>query len=230
MWRVFDIAIPCSQVWFAVPPQRRPDRHRGQLAVAALPRPRLAGDLVLLGQPRVERAAQGHVAGAAAGGHQHALVGPDVHGAAVVGGGDAEHPPGGRALAHDARHLVAHEDLRALRPRALLERPDESGAHAGRMMRHPLAGHRPLDGALLAAHPRRLRRPDQVVLELDAVLDQELVGGGVLVGEGAHQVPVAVAALQVVVAYPVYEHLLRRVLDPVLLLVAGAAAEVHVAA
>ena len=54
-------------------PKRRADRHRGQLAVAALVRPRLARHLVLLGQPRVERTAQGHVAGAAAGGHQDAL-------------------------------------------------------------------------------------------------------------------------------------------------------------
>ena len=72
--------------------------------------------------------------------------------------------------------------------------------------------------------------PTRWFLELDVVLDQELVGRGVLVREGAHQVAVAVAALHVVVADPVQEHLVRRVLDTVLLLVAGAAAEVHVAA
>ena len=230
MWRVFEMAIPFLDGLIGGAPERGPDGHGGDLAVAALPRPRFARHLVFLGQPRVERAAEVHVAGAAPGGDEDALVRSDVHGAAVVGGGDAERAARARALPDDARHLVPQQYLDALGPRALFERPDEPGADAGRMVGHPFGGDGPLDGALLPPRPRRLRGTHQVVLELDAVLDQELEGRRVLVREGADEVPVAVPALHVVVAHPVQVHLVRRVLHAVLALIAGAAAEVDVAA
>ena len=210
-------------------PQRRPDGHRRELSVPALAGPRLAGDLILLGQPRVEGAPEIHVAGAAAGGDEEPLGGPDVHGAAVVDGADAEHPPPGGALADDARHLVAQQHLGPLGARAGLEGADETGADPGRVVRHPFAGDGPLHGALLPAHLRGPGRTHEVVLELDPVLDEELEGRRILVREGPDEVAVAVAALPVIVAHPVQIHLVRGVVDPVLALIAGTAAEVDVA-
>ena len=173
MCRVFEIAIPASDGLVGGAPQRRPHRHRRELAVPALPRPRLAGHLVLLGQPGVEGAPEVDVAGAAAGGDEQPLEGADVDGAAVVDGGDPEHPPRGGALPDDARHLVPQQHLGALGARALLEGADEARADPGLVVRHPLARDGPLHGALLPAHLRGPRRPHEVVLELDAVLDEE---------------------------------------------------------
>ena len=68
---------------------------------------------------------------------------------------------------------------------------------------------------------------DRLLDELDAVVEQELVGRDVLVGEDADQVAVAVAALGVVGAHPVEEHLVGVVLDVELLLQRVAAAELH---
>ena len=71
---------------------------------------------------------------------------------------------------------------------------------------------------------------DRLLDELDAVVEQELVGRDVLVGKDADQVAVAVAALGVVVAHPVGEHLVGVVLDVELLLQRVAAAELDAAA
>ena len=131
-------------------------------------------------------------------------------------------------LADDLRHPVLKEDLRAFRPRALLQRPDQARAHPGYMVRNTLAGDRPLHGSPLSPHRRRGLRTRGLVLKLNSIFDQELEGVGVLVGEGPHQVPVAVAAVPVVVAHPVLIDLVRRILDPEFPLSTVTAAEVYV--
>ncbi len=107
-------------------PQRGAELHGGELAVGALMHPRLAGLLILLGQPRIEHAAEVHVAGMAAGGDDDSLVGLDVHGVAAVHRRNADHAATVRLLADDLRHLVAQEDLRAFLARADFEPADQA--------------------------------------------------------------------------------------------------------
>ena len=209
-------------------PERGPDGHGCNLSIAALPGPGFAGHLVLLGQPRVERSAEVHVARTAARGDQDTLPRRNVHRAALVRCRDAKHPARGGALSNDARHLVPQKDLRALRPRTGFQRPDETGSNPGRMMRYTFAGDGPLDGSLLSTHRRGTPWTHQVVLKLDPIFDQEFEGRRVLVRKRAYEVPVTVPALTVVVAYPVQEHLVRRILHPVLPLIARAATKVDI--
>lgn len=63
---------------------------------------------------------------------------------------------------------------------------------------------------------------------MDPIFDQEFEGRRVLVRKRAYEVPVAVPALTVVVAYPVQKHLVRRILHPVLPLIARAATQVDI--
>ena len=67
-----------------------------------------------------------------------------------------------------------------------------------------------------------------MVLKLDPIFDQEFEGRRVLVRKRAYEVPVAVPALTVVVAYPVQKPLVRRILPPVLPLIARAATQVDI--
>ena len=151
-------------------------------------------------------------------------------GVAAVDSGDAEHPAGIVLLAHDRRHLVLEEDLRALLARAFLQPAHQAGAVAVSPRRDHLARDVPFLGDEDAIDRRGIRRADRLLDELDAVLDQEIVGRDVLVGENAHQVAVAEPALAVVVAHPVVEHLVGRVLDVQFLLQGVAAAELDPAA
>ena len=82
----------------------------------------------------------------------------------------------------------------------------------------------------LTRHRRRRTGSGRLIGELHAVGDQELERGGVLVGEGAHEISVAVAALAMVVAHPVVEHLVSRILNSELLLATVTPAEVHISA
>ncbi len=154
----------------------------------------------------------------------------DVERLAVVRHGDAEHAPGGRILADDLRHPVLQQDLRALLARADRERAHDAGAVALALGRDHLGRVLPFDREEGARHRGRLLRPDQLLDHLDAVLDQEVVGRNVLVGEYAHEVAVAVAAVGVIGADPVLEHLVGRVFDIQLLLQRVPAAEMNPAA
>src|SRR6185436_7904606 len=108
-------------------PERRPDGHRHHLGVAALTGVRGARLLVLLGQARIERPAEVHVARVPAGADVHALLALYVDLFAHVAGGDAKHPPRPGALADDAGHRMLQQDLHARLARAFLEPSDEPG-------------------------------------------------------------------------------------------------------
>ena len=88
-------------------PERRTDRHGGDLAIAALTRPGFASDLVLFGQSRVEGSSEIDIARTAPGSDEDTFRGFDIDGAAFVDGGDPEYPAFGRPFADDACHLVA---------------------------------------------------------------------------------------------------------------------------
>ena len=137
---------------------------------------------------------------------------------------------GRRLLADDPGHLVLEQDLRALLARAFGQPPHEPRAVAVAVRRHHLGRDVPFLGDEDARQGRGVDRADRLLDELDAVVEQELVGRDVLVGVDADQIAVAVAALGVVGAHPVEEHLVGVVLDVELLLQRMAAAELHASA
>jgi hypothetical protein len=83
----------------------------------------------------------------------------------------------------------------------------------------------PFVGDEHARHGRCVRRDDRLLDEGDAVVEQELEGRHALVGEGAHEIAVVVAAVAARVIDPVGEHPVGAVLDAELDLQRVAAAE-----
>ena len=201
-------------------PQRRADRHRHDLAVATLTRPRLTGGLVFLGQARIEHPPELDVAGVAAGGDDHASSRLDVHVATIGARRDTEHAARRRVLADDVRHPVAKQELDALGPRAALQRTHKAGARAS------------VDRSLRSSENTRVMkrrgtvasRDRSVSNELDAVREEKFKGGDVLVRPGrtgpGRQLELALTMVGVIEIY-----LIGRVLNAVLLLEAGAAAK-----
>ncbi len=208
-------------------PDRRADIHRGEFAVRALFGPGHAGLLVFLGEPRIEHAAELHVAGVAAGRDHDALFGLDRDVLAVRLRDDAAHAALVVVVANDARHLVAAENLRALLARALGEPPHKSRAVAVSSRRDDLFLDVPLVGDEGARHARSVRRRHRLVDEGDAVVEQELERRDALVGVLPHEIAVVVAGVATLVIGPVGEQLVGRILDAVLLLERVAAAEMH---
>jgi hypothetical protein len=88
----------------------------------------------------------------------------------------------------------------------------------------------PFDRDERPRHRRGGFRTNRLFDELDAILDQEVESREVLVGKDAYQVTVAVARDRRVVAHPVLEDLVRRILDAGLLLQGVAAAEMDASA
>ena len=236
-------------------PERRSDGHRGELAAGVLERIRLARDLVLLGQSRVEDPPEVHVARAAAAREDHGLPGPDGnrrlchrdvalgaitlharlgsrHEPRLVAGLDAEHASRSGRLPEQAIHVVVQEELDTFGPRTRLERPDVRGASSA--PRAHGAGHvrsfEHRDARPQRGDPHRprveFRRPDH-----DAVGNQELERRRAVVGERALNRPVVVTVVGDAVRQhdgpvgQILEHLIGRILDAVFLLPARAASE-----
>ncbi len=161
-----------------------------------------------------------------AGADEHASLSLNVDVVTHVPGGDSEHTPRARALADDVRHRVPQQDFHAGLARALLEASDESGPVPAAMGRHHLARDVPFHGLVGSAGVRR--GPTSSFLtpgELDAVGQQELERGRVLVRELADDVAVAVTGFRVIVPGPVRENHVGRVHRAVLLLQTMAAAK-----
>ena len=211
-------------------PERRADVHRGELAVGALERVGQAGLLVFLGEPRVEHAAEVDVAGVAAGGDDDALLGLDGDVAAFGLDHDALHLSAFGLVAHDLRHLMLEQDLRALLARAFGETADQPRAVAVAPRRDHLARDVPFVGDEHPRHGRGVRRDDRLLDEGHAVVEQELEGRNAFIGERAHQIAVVVAAVAAPVIDPIGENLLGAVLDVEFLLQGVAAAEMDAAA
>ena len=225
MWRVLVIAEPELVGLVGSRPQRGADVHGGKLALGALEDIGHAGLLVFLGQPGIESAAEIHVAGVTACCDHDTALGLDVQCAAWTTYGNPENLSGRARLADDALHLVAQQDLRALFPRTLLEPADEAGAVAATARGVDFARHVPLEGNEGARDRRGGLRADRTIIELDAVLDQEIEGCHVFVGKHAHEVAVAVLGDGCVMAHPILENLIGGILDAGLLLQGVAAAE-----
>ena len=143
---------------------------------------------------------------------------------------DAVHPSAFARVAHDLRHLVLEQDLRALLARAFGETAHQPRAVAVAPRRDHLARDMPFVGDEHPRHGRGVRRDDRLLDEGDAVVEQELEGRHAFVGERAHQIAVVVAAVAAPVADPVGENLVGAVLDVEFLLQGVAAAEMDAAA
>src|SRR5262245_31023744 len=189
--------------------------------------PRLAGLLILFSEPWIERAAEIDIASMAAGRDDDAFPGLNVHRIAAIHCGNSDHSPGVLLLADDLRHLVTQKDLRALFPRAGLQPADEAGTVPIATGSDELAGNVPFDRHESPRNRRRRLRTNHPVDKVETVLDEEIIGREILIGEDTHQVTVAVARRVGVETYPVGVHLVGRILDAVLLLDGVAAAEMQ---
>jgi hypothetical protein len=129
-----------------------------------------------------------------------------------------------------ALHLVAQKNLRALLARALFEPAHQPGAVPAAMRCVDLARNMPFERHECSRNRRGRFRADRPLAELHAVLDQEIEGCRVLVGKDADEVAVAVSCHRGVVADPVGENLIGRILDPGLLLQGVAATEMDATA
>src|SRR5579871_132398 len=228
-------------------PERSAYRHRSQLTAGVLEREWLAGHAaVLLGQARIEHAAEIHVARRATSGDDDALARADMQRRPLVCGRDSKHPPRGEVLAHQVCHTMLQEDLHAQLPRSDLERPDEPDARGGSCL--ALRGDRSARLILRPCHRRRMvlarsrvsGRARAAVVR-GAVDEDHPMGHEpferrrALIGEGADDLTVVVTVVREAVGLddrPVSQigkEQVRRIDDPVLLLHAGAAAQSDVA-
>src|SRR5205807_8859668 len=130
------------------------------------------------------------------------LAGLDIHRAARMRHRNAEDFPRLGLLTDDALHLVTQKDLHALLACALLQPPDQPGTIAVAARRVNFVFVLPFHRDERPRHRRGGFRPDRLLDELDAVLDQEVEGRKILVGKDAHQIAVAVACDGGIVTYP----------------------------
>src|SRR6185436_7758369 len=93
---------------------------------------------------------------------------------------DAEHAAAGRLFANEPRHAVLEQDLRALLAGAFGQPPNQARAVAVAMRRDDFGRDVPFLGDEDARQRRGIDRADRLLDELDAVLDQELVGLDIL--------------------------------------------------
>ena len=148
----------------------------------------LHGNLVLVGQPRIEHPAVRHVARKAAGGDDDALPRLDVHRFVLE---RRRHPLDSwrRIRSNDARETVTEQDLDALRPRALFKSAHEprSGTAIDRdvqVVRVHLRAKQPRHGSAVDERRHHL-------FELDAVVQQKVERRGVFVGPDADEIAIA---------------------------------------
>src|SRR5947209_5198564 len=161
-------------------------------------------------------------------GHPHAPFGLDAQRAAFGRCRDSKRPPRTGILADDARHLVLEKNLRTLCARGLFKRAHDAGPPSARFGGHNLALNRPLNGGPLSRYRGRRSRAGCLISELHAVGNQKFKGRRIFVRERSDQISVAVPAFAVVVAHPVVEDLLGRILYSEFLLSTRPTAEVHI--
>src|SRR6185295_4503986 len=75
-------------------PERGTDRHSSDLAAGVLERVRLPGNLIFLGEARIEDPAEIHVASVAAGPNDDAFARAKVQRAIIIHDGDAQNASG----------------------------------------------------------------------------------------------------------------------------------------
>ena len=230
-------------------PQRGADRHGGQLAAGVLVRPRHAGQAaIFLGQARIDHAAEIHVAGRTAGGDDHRFARADGEPASpLCSTAMPSTRPACGACRYSATIRCSQQDLHAGSagrglpagasarcPRTWSPAPPDRPAC--RSAPSASASRRRASRAAPSCRPRCRPGVRRLVDEDHAMRDQPLIGGGAVVGEGADDLAIVVAVVGKAVGFDhrpigeVAEQQVGRVLDPVLLLRAGAAAQRNVAA
>ena len=211
-------------------PKGSPDVHGCELTIGTLTDVRHAGLLVLLREPGIEHPAEVDVAGVAPGRDDDALPGLDVQSSALAGDRYSQHLPRRGLFADDARHFVTQKDFGTLFPGALRQSPDEARTVASATGRDKFAGNVPFDRDEGPGHSRSPLRTDRPFDELHAIFDQKVVGRDILVGKHADKVSIAILGLAGIVAHPILEYLVGRILDAKLFLQGMPAAEMDPAA
>ena len=110
-------------------PKRCPNLHAGDFSAGILGSIGLARvAAVFLGEPRIEYAAELHVAGAATGANNNAFAGADIELSAFDLHRDSGHPARVVILPDNAGHPVLKKDLHARFPSGCLQRAHDADA------------------------------------------------------------------------------------------------------